>query len=548
VPHKPPPDGRRAAGPSDRFVALTDRLLAPVILVLSSGRISYLNPAAATLLHQEREWLVGRPVEELTHPGDRAQLRRMIRNVGAGRPSGRDLVLRVRAQPSLDWQILETTADNLLSDEDVAGILLSIHDVTASRAENRALTDLAYRDPVTGLPNRAGIVDELGRQVASGAELVAGVVSIDRLSLAQDSLGQLGAEAVVAAVAKRARSAVPPSATLGRLEGGTFVVILPRTAARHGSEIAWRIAERVRAPMFVGSRELMPSVSVGLAARAASSTVDSLLWDAGIALHRAEARGGGRVETFSNGHREAVIARLELEADLRRAIVDGALWLAFQPIVRLSDRAVTGSEALLRWHHEGGDLLPADFVPIAEETGLIVPIGEWVTGEAARLAGSAPGGRVSVNVSARQLAIPSLPRILDTLVVAHADRSAMAFEVTETLLIEEWEYTAKVLGDIRRLGFRVGLDDFGTGYSSLAYLRRLPIDFLKLDRSLVADVDGDRQARAIIGAVIQMARALDLEVVAEGVERESQAVALAELGTDQAQGHLFGAAAELPPT
>jgi len=155
------------------------------------------------------------------------------------------------------------------------------------------------------------------------------------------------------------------------------------------------------------------------------------------------------------------------------------------------------------------------------------------------------GGRVSVNLSPRQLLTPRLPLILDVLVARRADRAAVQFEITETLLVEEWEHTAAVLGELRRLGYRVGLDDFGTGYSSLGYLRRLPLDFLKIDRSLVADVDRDRQARAVIGAIIAMADALELEVVAEGVERETQAAALLELGADQAQGFLFGAAEEL---
>jgi EAL domain-containing protein (putative c-di-GMP-specific phosphodiesterase class I) len=297
--------------------------------------------------------------------------------------------------------------------------------------------------------------------------------------------------------------------------------------------------------MFVGSQELNPSVSVGLAIRDPNATVESLLWDAGLALHRAEARGGGRVETFSNGHRHEVIARLELEAELRRAIADGGMSLAFQPIVHLRDRTATGAEALLRWHHPRGDLQPADFIPVAEESGLIVPLGEWVTGEAARLAHFVGGGRVSVNLSPRQLATPGLPRILDALVTSRADRAAVQFEITETLLIDEWEHTAGVLAELRRLGYRVGLDDFGTGYSSLAYLRRLPLDFLKIDRSLVADVDRDRQARAIAGAIIAMADALEIVVIAEGVERESQAETLLNLGADEAQGYLFGAAEEL---
>jgi diguanylate cyclase (GGDEF)-like protein/PAS domain S-box-containing protein len=535
----------RPAGPSDRFIAVTDQLLAPVVLLTRSGEIQYVNAAAAGLLHQERSLLVGRSFGELTHPADRARLMGMIRSVSAGRPSGRNVRLRVRAHDSLEWRVLDCTADNILADEDVRGILLSMYDVTESQAENLALAVIAFQDPLTGLPNRAKIVAELQRLLSLDDDVAVGLIGMDRLSIAEDSLGRTGAERFIEAVGQRIRAGLPDDALVGRLEGGTFAAVLPAALAPVAEATAWRVVERARGPMFVGSQELNASVSVGLATRDGNATVESLLWDAGLALHRAEARGGGRVETFSNGHRREVIARLELEAELRRAIADGAMSVAFQPIVHLSDRIATGAEALLRWHHPRGDLQPAEFIPVAEETGLIVPLGEWVTGEAARLAHFVGGGRVSVNLSPRQLATPGLPRILDGLVTARTDRESVQFEITETLLIEEWEHTAGVLAELRRLGYRVGLDDFGTGYSSLAYLRRLPLDFLKIDRSLVADVDRDRQARAVAGAIIAMADALELEVIAEGIERESQAETLMELGADQAQGFLFGAAEEL---
>jgi len=535
----------RPLGPSDRFVAVTDPLLAPVVLLSKSGNIDYVNAAAAGLLHRERGLLLGRQFAELTHPADRVRFRAMVRSVSAGRPSGSNVRLRARANEAFDWRVLDCTADNMLEDADVRGILLSMYDVTESQAQNLALAAIAFHDPLTGLPNRAKVVADLERLLALDRNVAVGLIGMDRLSLAEDSLGRTGADRFIKAVGRRIRAGLPKEAMVARLEGGTFATVLPAALAPGATAMAWRIVEGARGPLFVGSQELSTSVSVGLAIGDANATVESLLWDAGLALHRAEARGGGRVETFSNGHRREVLARLELEADLRRAVGDRTMSLAFQPIVRLSDRTATGAEALLRWHHPRGDLQPLEFIPIAEESGLIVPLGEWVTGEAARLAQFVGGGRASVNLSPRQLATPALPRILDGLVTAQADRGCVQFEITESLLIKEWEHTAGVLADLRRLGYRVGLDDFGTGYSSLAYLRRLPLDFLKIDRSLVADVDRDRQARAVAGAIIAMADALDLDVIAEGVERESQAAVLQELGADEAQGFLFGAAEEL---
>ena len=368
----------RAQGPSHRFISLTDRLLAPVLLTVPSGRISYVNRAAAALLHQEREWLLGRSLADLAHPDDREPLLAVLRNVGSGQPSGRSGLIRFRGHPPLGWQVLDYTADNLLDEPEVGGILISIHD--------------------------------------------------------------LG-------------TAVP---------------------------------------------------------------------------------------------REQILARLELEADLRRAVAGGALALAFQPIVRLSDRSVVGSEALLRWHRPGGDVAPAQVVSVAEEAGLIVALGEWVAATAAGRVAALPGGHVSINLSPRQLAYPDLPRALDAIISARTSREHVQVEITETIAIATIDQAVGVLGYLRSLGFRVGLDDFGAGFSSLAYVHRFPIDFLKVDRSLIADVDTNRRARSVAGAAIKMAKALGLEVVVEGVERQSQAVPLLELGADLAQGHLFGAATELP--
>ena len=534
-----------AGGPPDRFVNITDRLIAPVILLSGTGVIEYVNTAAATLLNQERGWLVGRRFSALVHPADRTAFGRLLRGVAAGRPSGRSTVVRVRPHGAMDWRVLECIADNVLDEPEIAGILLAVHDLTESRAEARALEELAYRDSLTGLPNRARIVAELADRLTDPDRLTLGLVGIDRLGRTEDSLGRTGAEALIEAIGRRIRAAVPADAVVGRLEGGVFATILPGRVVRDASALAWRLVEGARAPLFVGTREVHPSVSVGLAQPDASATVESLLWDAGFALHRAEAHGGGRVERFSTELRHELIARLELEADLRRAVEHRCLSLAFQPIVRLDDRSVVGSEALLRWHRAGGDVPPADFVSVAEEAGLIVPLGEWVVAHAAEQAHRVPGGRVSINLSPRQLANPGLPRVLEALVFARAEREAVQFEITESLAIETWEQAVGIVGELRHLGFRVGLDDFGTGYSSLAYLRRLPIDFLKVDRSLIADIDTDRRARSIAGGAIKLAKALGLEVIAEGVERQSQAVPLLELGADLAQGHLFGVPTEL---
>jgi EAL domain-containing protein (putative c-di-GMP-specific phosphodiesterase class I) len=298
---------------------------------------------------------------------------------------------------------------------------------------------------------------------------------------------------------------------------------------------------RVSDPLFIAGHELRLSLSCGIARKDASSGAESLIRDAGLALHRANANGGGRVELFETEMRDAAISRLELEANLRRSITRSEFSLALQPVVSLHDHVPVHAEALVRWHFRGRIVQPSDFIGVAEETGLIVPLGDWIIDRAAHLSHAAPGGQVTVNLSARQLASPGLPeRIARVLAARRLPASSVGFEITETLLIEHFDYTVNTLRAIRELGCRVGLDDFGTGYSSLSYLQRLPIDFLKIDGSFITDIDTDPQCNAIVGAIISMASALGLEVVAECVETEAQADSLRELGCTFAQGFLFG--------
>jgi EAL domain-containing protein (putative c-di-GMP-specific phosphodiesterase class I) len=328
---------------------------------------------------------------------------------------------------------------------------------------------------------------------------------------------------------------------VGRFATDVFVLLLNGATEQEGRALSWRTVERVGEPLFIAGHELRLSLSVGVAQRDSTASAESLLRDAGLALHRAKGAGGGRVESFAIEMRNEAIGRLEMEANIRRAIAQSEFSLALQPIVRLCDAAPVRAEALLRWNRAGVELEPCQFIPVAEETGLIVPLGDWVIDRAAQLASRLADGPVMVNLSARQLSSPGLPeRIARVLAARRVPASSIGFEVTETLLIEHFDFAVQVLTSIRSLGCKVGLDDFGTGYSSLGYLRRLPIDCLKIDGSLSVDIDSDHQARAIVGAIITMADALSLEVIAEGVETESQASTLRDLGCAFAQGYHFG--------
>jgi diguanylate cyclase (GGDEF)-like protein/PAS domain S-box-containing protein len=512
-----------------------------VTVVSTDSTLLYVNAAAAHAIGQEPGWLIGQKMLDLVHPDDRAGIRRELRQVASGRPSGGFTTYRLRSESTGGWRVFESIADNLLDDANIGGILMSSRDVTDQKAHEHELHQAAYRDPLTGLPNRAKISEELQKLMADDVPLAVAFVGIDRFNLINDSLGHTMGDAVLQAVSARVRSSIPATSVVGRFGGDLLIVLVVGPAAADARALLWRTAGRVSEPLFIAGHELRLSSSAGIAHKDASATTESLLRDAGLALRRAKAWGGGRVELFETEMRDAAVARLELEANLRRSITRSEFSLALQPVVSLRDDTPVHAEALVRWHFGGHIVEPSEFIGVAEETGLIVPLGDWIIDRAAQLSRAAPRGQVMVNLSARQLASPGLPeRIARVLAARRLPASALGFEITETLLIEHFDYTVQTLHAIRQLGCRVGLDDFGTGYSSLSYLRRLPIDFLKIDGSFITDIATDAQCNAIVGAIISMASALGLEVVAEGVETEAQADSLRELRCTLAQGYLFG--------
>jgi diguanylate cyclase (GGDEF)-like protein len=430
---------------------------------------------------------------------------------------------------------------------------LALNDASAVDGMRRAFDDAVHQathDPLTGLPNRSLVLDRLDQALArserSGGRVTVLFADLDRFKVVNDSFGHSVGDEVLLCVSERLRAAVRPHDTVGRLAGDEFVVVCEGLTDREALDVAERVAATVSEPIVLGGRESVITASIGIAHAEAGTRAEDMLRDSDVAMYGAKERGRSRIELFDAEMRRRMMDRLELERSLRSAITAGELRLDYQPIVCFDGWRVVAAEALVRWDHpERGVVHPAEFIPLAEESGLILPLGRWVLDEACRqLAAWRAAGRaalrVTVNLSVRQFADPDLvAAVAEALARAGLPADALWLEITESILMEEVEATAETLRALKRLGVHLSVDDFGTGYSSLNYLKRLPVDLLKIDRSFVAGLGSDPEDAAIVHAIVSLARALRLSVVAEGVEHPDQLHALQRLGCNAVQGFLL---------
>jgi diguanylate cyclase (GGDEF)-like protein/PAS domain S-box-containing protein len=432
-------------------------------------------------------------------------------------------------------------------------------DVTAQREAAEALSKLALHDPLTGLPNRSLFMDRLGQALRrldrSDRVLAVLFVDLDRFKAINDRLGHAAGDEMLTGVAGRLREVLRPHDTVARLGGDEFVVLCEDL---DDDRAALRVAERVLGaldrPVACGDQEVVCSASIGIAlTRRSEVTPDALLRDADMAMYRAKETGRHRIEVFDNTARLRTQARLQTAEELRRAVEADQLRVVYQPIVHLDEATPAGVEALVRWQHpRRGLLTPAEFIQLAEDTGLVVPLGAWVLRQACRdlaqtidpagLGNNQPDLVVSVNLSARQLSAPGLVPMVESVLTEYGLAPwRLCCEITESVLMDDVDMAIAVLSDLRALGVRLAIDDFGTGYSSLGYLKRFPVDIVKLDRAFVAGLGTDSAADAITAAVINLGHALGLSVIAEGVENEEQLTVLRALRCDRAQGYLWSA-------
>ncbi len=437
------------------------------------------------------------------------------------------------------------------------------NNVTARRTLEEQLARQAFHDALTGLPNRALFMDRLAHSLDSAAreQHAIGVIflDLDRFKVINDSLGHAVGDQLLVAVGQRLREALRPGDTIARLGGDEFTVLLEGpVGVNEAVGIAERITVVLDAPFTVGGREIFTTGSLGIAlSRPGHDGPTDLLRDADIAMYRAKDKGVAGYEIFDPSMNAYAVRRLELETRLRQALERRELILHYQPVVSLATGEITGMEALVRWQYPGqGIISPGEFIPLAEETGLILPIGHWVLEEACRqarqwqtsrtFAASARLFTVNVNLSAKQFAQPTLiAEIAQVLRETGVDPGGITLEITESVMMDDAEATALTLRKLKALGVRLAMDDFGTGYSSLSYLKRFPMDILKIDKSFVDGLGHDEDDTTIVRAIISLGRALGVSLVAEGVETVGQIAALQALGCEVGQGFYF--AQPLPP-
>jgi len=523
------------------------------IFIQQGSALRYANPAMASISGYTRDELQRMSFWDLVHPEyrDRLRSRGLVAPAPAGEVAGEEFQV-VRRDGGTRWLALTS---GRIEYEGQAAVLGTAFDITERKLADEQIRSLAFQDALTGLPNRRLFGDRLQVAIAqahrAGERLAVFFIDLDRFKVINDSLGHSVGDELLQAVAARLRESVREGDTVARLGGDEFILLLSGVLrAVDVAKVAGKVLDALRRPFHLGDRELFVTASLGVSLYPEDGTDgEALIKNADTAMYRAKDEGRDGYQLYTRAMNATALERLALENSLRRALASEEFLLHYQPVLDIASGRVHGVEALLRWMRpERGLVLPGEFIPLAETTGLIFPIGPWVLRTACaqvkawQKAGN-PQLCLAVNLSARQFQQADLvQQVTSVLDETGLQPRFLELEITETSAMANADATVATLRELKALGVRISIDDFGVGYSSLAYLRRLPIDTLKIDKSFVRDIGADPDDAAIVSAVVAMAQSLKLAVVAEGVETEEQLAFLGDRRCDRMQGFLFSPA------
>jgi diguanylate cyclase (GGDEF)-like protein/PAS domain S-box-containing protein len=538
-----------------RFRSLVQHSSDVIIVTRTDATVRFVSPSATRVFGYDPAAMVRQSLTDLLHPEDRERALVFFRDATQTPGVTGPVEWRFR-QPDGSWLNAEILATNLLHDSTVKGIVLNTRDVSERRRLEEQLIHQAFHDPLTGLANRALFRDRVSHALAlaqrRGSPVTVLFLDLDDFKTVNDSLGHAEGDRLLIAAAERFLACARSADTVARLGGDEFAILIEGADGREG--LPERLSAAMSHPFSLSGNQVRVTASIGVASANANDTADDLLRNADMAMYAAKRHGKGRAATYESKMYADIRERLDLEAALRAAIEGHQLTLFYQPIVALQSGAIYGVEALLRWEHpQFGRLLPQHFIPLAEETGLIVQLGAWVLGEACRQVHEWRQKftdlplAISVNISGRQLQGTGLTEALrQTLHSSGVEPSAVVLEITESVLMQQTDAVLERLQQLKALGVRLAIDDFGTGYSSLSYLQRFPIDILKIAKPFVEEVGQGADRSALARAIIGLGDTLRLRTIAEGIERAEQRAALLELGCTLGQGYHFWPALSAP--
>jgi diguanylate cyclase (GGDEF)-like protein/PAS domain S-box-containing protein len=527
------------------------------VLAIADGRVVFASSSSGRVLGRDASRFTTEVLVEMTHPEDLTWVSAWMEQVRAAAPGHTSRIDSRCRHADGRWINVQVTGTNQVHDPHIAAVVLTIRDVSEQKALEGELTRQAFQDALTGLPNRALLGDRMDQAVArnlrSGGRVALLLVDLDDFKKVNDTLGHVAGDELIRAVAERMGGCIRPADTLARLGGDEFAVLVEGLDDLELAALADRLLQVVRLPVRVGNRDLVTTASIGIASAkithtASGAEAHELLRDADLAMYAAKTAGRDRYVVFDESMYAQAVQEAEARLRLEQALAADEFVVHYQPIVDLPSGRLIGVEALVRWQHpERGLLGPDTFITLAEQTGLIVPLGHWVLAESCRQVAAwhrevagAEQLRVSVNLSARQFQHMDLVAdVAGVLRDSGIDPGRVVLEITESLLMRDTDATISTLRQLRDLGLHIAIDDFGTGYSSLSYLRRFPIDILKIDKAFIDGIATDPDDATLAEAVVQLGRALRLQTVAEGIENLDQHSLLSALGCTYGLGFLF---------